>query len=254
MLFSLAYFALHSLLCALARSDRSDLEREAELLVLRHQLKVLSRGRRRPAFRRRDRMLLAAASRILPMERWRAFVVSPQTLLRWHRELIRRKWTYRRRSPGRPPLDPETVELIVRMAREKLQMGLPADPRRAAETRHPCLRHVDPDGPAPRRSRPGSPPDRCIVERVPPGPSSRNRGHRLLCCGDGLASDDVRALRYRARVQTGAPPRRDQEPRFGVGDPAGSEPGGGGAASRRWLPDPRPGFEVLRSIRRGLPD
>jgi transposase len=68
-------------------------------------------------------MLLAAASRILPMERWRAFVVSPQTLLRWHRELIRRKWTYRRRSPGRPPLDPETVELIVRMARENPRWG-----------------------------------------------------------------------------------------------------------------------------------
>jgi hypothetical protein len=118
MLFSLAYFVLRSVLRALAPSDRGDLEREAELLVLRHQLKVLSRGRRRPAFRRRDRMLLAAASRILPRQRWRAFVVTPQTLLRWHRELIRRKWSYGRRGPGRPPLDPETVELIVRMARE----------------------------------------------------------------------------------------------------------------------------------------
>jgi putative transposase len=108
MPFSLAYFVLRSLLRALAPSDRGDLEREAKLLVLRHQLKVLSKGRR-PAFRRRDRMLLAAASRILPRERWRAFVVTPQTLLRWHRELIRRKWTYRRRSPGRPPLDPETI-------------------------------------------------------------------------------------------------------------------------------------------------
>jgi putative transposase len=68
-------------------------------------------------------MLLAAASRILPRERWRAFVVTPQTLLRWHRELIRRKWTYRRRSPGRPPLNPEMVELIVQMARENSRLG-----------------------------------------------------------------------------------------------------------------------------------
>ena len=123
MLLSLVYFVLRRLLHPLAPSDRSDLEREAELLVLRHQLKVLSRGVRRPLFRRRDRMLLAAASRILPRERWKAFVVTPRTLLRWHRELVRRKWTYRRRGPGRPPLDRETVELIVRMARENPRWG-----------------------------------------------------------------------------------------------------------------------------------
>jgi hypothetical protein len=100
----------HSLLRAVAPSDRSDLEREAELLVLRHQLKVLSRGLRRPAFHRRDRMLLAAASRILPKERWGALLVTPQTLLRWHRELIRRKWTYGRHTPGRPPAEPALKE------------------------------------------------------------------------------------------------------------------------------------------------
>ncbi len=68
-------------------------------------------------------MLLAAASRILPRERWRAFVVTPRTLLRWHRELIRRKWTHRGRRPGRPPLGRETVELIVRMARDNPRWG-----------------------------------------------------------------------------------------------------------------------------------
>ena len=123
MLLSFVYFLLRRLLHTVAPSDRGDLEREAELLVLRHQLKVLSRGVRRPPFRRRDRMLLAAASRILPRARWDAFVVTPRTLLRWHRELVRRKWTYRGRGPGRPPLDPETVELIVRMARENSTWG-----------------------------------------------------------------------------------------------------------------------------------
>jgi hypothetical protein len=49
--------------------------------------------------------------------------MTPRTLLRWHRELLRRKWTYRRRGPGRPPLDRETVELIVRMARENPRSG-----------------------------------------------------------------------------------------------------------------------------------
>lgn len=108
MLLSLVYFTLRRLLHALASSGRSDFGRETEPLVLRHQVKVLSRGRRRPPFRRRDRILLASASRILPRERWRAFVVTPPTLLRWHRELVRRRWTYRRCRPGRPLLDRDT--------------------------------------------------------------------------------------------------------------------------------------------------
>src|SRR6266542_3637661 len=158
---SLVYFALRCLLQALAPSGRADFEREVELLVLRHQLKVLSRGAGRSPFRRRDRMLLAAASRILPRDRWKTFVVTPRTLLRWHRELVRRKWTYRRRGPGRRGLDPETVELIVRLAREnprwgylrirgemlKLGVRVSATAIRAVLRRHGL-------GPAPRRSGP----------------------------------------------------------------------------------------------------
>jgi hypothetical protein len=68
-------------------------------------------------------MLLAAASTLLPRERWSVFVVSPQTLLRWHRELVARKWTYRRRVPGRPPLDPALRELVLRLARENSRWG-----------------------------------------------------------------------------------------------------------------------------------
>jgi hypothetical protein len=166
-------------------------------------------------------MLLAAASRILPTERWRAFVVTPQTLLRWHQELICRKWTYRRRSPGRPPLDPEAVELIVRMAKVNSRRGYLRIRGELLKLWHPRLRHVDPDGPAPSRSRPGSPPDRSLVERVPPGPSSRDRGGRLLYRGNSLASCDLRALRYRARVQMGARPRRDQETPIRHGWPSG---------------------------------
>ncbi len=118
MLLSLVYFAMRCLLRALVRSGSGDLEREVELLVLRHQLKVLSRGARHQPFRRRDRMLLAAASRLLPRHRWKAFVVTPRILLRWHGNLVRRKWTYRHRRPGRPGLDQETVQLIIRMAKE----------------------------------------------------------------------------------------------------------------------------------------
>ena len=77
MLLSLVYFAVRCLLQLLVSSGRADLEREAELFVLRHRVKVLSRGARRPPFRRRDRILLAAASRILPRHRWKAFVCDP---------------------------------------------------------------------------------------------------------------------------------------------------------------------------------
>jgi transposase InsO family protein len=96
---------------------------QLENAVLRHQVKVLRRTVRRPELRDRDRAFLAAASRALSRERWASFMVTPQTLLRWHRQLVRRKWTYRRRGPGRPPLDSETVDLITRLGRENPRWG-----------------------------------------------------------------------------------------------------------------------------------
>jgi hypothetical protein len=79
---------------------------------------------RAPRFRRLDRVLIAAASCLLPRDRWSLFLVTPQTLLRWHRELVRKKWTYRmRRTPGRPPLDPAISDLVVRFARENPRWG-----------------------------------------------------------------------------------------------------------------------------------
>jgi putative transposase len=91
---------------------------EVENAVLRHELAVLRRTLKRPPLPRRSRLLLAAASALLPRERWPVFPVTPQTLLRWHRELVARKWTYRRRSPGRPPIDRRLRELVLRFGRE----------------------------------------------------------------------------------------------------------------------------------------
>jgi putative transposase len=96
---------------------------QLENAVLRHEVRVLRRTVRRPELRDRDRAFFAAASRALSRDRWTSFMVTPQTLLRWHRELIRRKWTYRRRAPGRPPLDPDTADLITRIARENPRWG-----------------------------------------------------------------------------------------------------------------------------------
>jgi putative transposase len=96
---------------------------EVENAVLRHQLVVLRRTAKRPALRRRDRVLLAGASGLLPRERWLVFLVSPQTLLRWQRELVRKKWTFRHRRAGRPMLAPEVCELVLRLAWENPRWG-----------------------------------------------------------------------------------------------------------------------------------
>lgn len=66
---------------------------------------------------------MAAFARLVPRERWSCFIVSPQTILRWHRELVARKWTYKHKKMGRPPLDPELVALIEEMARKNPRWG-----------------------------------------------------------------------------------------------------------------------------------
>jgi putative transposase len=71
-----------------------DAAKELEILVLRHQLTVLRRQKPRPKLEPADRALLAAISRILPRSRWSCFFVRPETLLRWHRRLVARTWTY----------------------------------------------------------------------------------------------------------------------------------------------------------------
>jgi len=60
---------------------------------------------------------------VLPRRSWHAFVVRPETLLRWHRALVARHWTYRHRRPGRPPIEREVRELVLRMARENSSWG-----------------------------------------------------------------------------------------------------------------------------------
>jgi transposase InsO family protein len=85
----------------------------------------------RPRLRAVDRVLLAALSRVLPRARQRSFLVQPATLLRWHRELIRRRWTYSGGPRGRPPLAAQTRQLVLRLAAESPNLGVQADPWRA---------------------------------------------------------------------------------------------------------------------------
>jgi len=159
MLFSLLYFLVRRLLGA---GGRLQDEKEVELLVLRHQVKVLQRQVKRPRLNRLDRVFLAAASRAMTRSSWSSFVVRPETLLRWHRELVRKKWTHRRTGhPGRPPIELHVRDLIVRLGRENPRWGyqrirgelLKLEIRISATTVRTILLRAGLD-PAPRRAGP----------------------------------------------------------------------------------------------------
>lgn len=111
---------LFALALLLARGDRS---KEVEILVLRHELSILRRQVKRPQLAQRDRLMLAALSRVLARRSWHAFFVTPETLLRWHWWIVARRWTYPRRRPGRPPLERGVRDLILRLARENSHWG-----------------------------------------------------------------------------------------------------------------------------------
>jgi putative transposase len=118
---SFAYWVVRRLFELLILFGRSERVKEVEILVLRHELQVLRRQVGRPRLRSADRVLLAALGRLLP--RPCSFLVQPATLLRWHRDLVRRRWTYEGRRPGRPPLLAETRQLILRLAAENPSWG-----------------------------------------------------------------------------------------------------------------------------------
>jgi putative transposase len=157
VVFSFLYWLSRRLLELLALRMRSERVKEIEIVVLRHQLQLLEQVAR-PQLHASDRALLAAFSRALPRSAWASFVVTPATLLRWHRELVARRWTFPHRRPGRPATAVAVRELVVRLARENPGWGyrriqgelLGLGVRVAASTVWTILREAGVE-PAPRR-------------------------------------------------------------------------------------------------------
>lgn len=122
LILAILYTVVRFLLDFLATRFHSQSELRIEVVALRHQRRVLHRKSRRPRLRHADRLLLTALGRILPRA---CLLVTPGTVLRWHRDLVRRKWALYSRRPrrGRPPQSAERQELILRLAGENPRWG-----------------------------------------------------------------------------------------------------------------------------------
>ena len=136
----LAVLRVFGWLALLARSDRA---KDAEILILRHQVAVLQRQVKTPRLSWADRAVLAALARLLPGRQLRQLrlIVSPRTLLRWHADIVRRHWTYSRRAPGRPRTASAIRDLVlgwtrpVLLARRRVRAWRSRTSRRRAGSR-----------------------------------------------------------------------------------------------------------------------
>jgi hypothetical protein len=125
MALRLVYLAVLRVFGWLVLVVRSDVAKDAEILMLRHQVLVLRRQVRNPRWSWADRAVFSSLSRWLSKagRRRACLLVSPRTVLRWHAELVKRRWTFRRRRPGRPPVVAGIRALVLEMARDNPTWG-----------------------------------------------------------------------------------------------------------------------------------
>jgi putative transposase len=125
VVFALIYAVVVRLLSLMVVRGRGEASKDIELVLLRHEISVLRRQLPRPRLEVADRLIMAAFARHLPRSLWNFRIVSPSTLLRWHRELLARTWTYphQETAPGRPPTRAAVRLLVLRFARENPTWG-----------------------------------------------------------------------------------------------------------------------------------
>src|SRR6266567_4768391 len=214
----LIFCQLTGWLALLARRQASE---NAEILVLRHEVAVLRRQVARPRPSWPDRAILSGLTRLLSAQRRRHRFVTPETLLRWHRDLIRRHWTNPHRPAGRPSIPPQLRQLILRIAAENPTWGyrrIHGELTRLGYKLAPStvwlLLNQAAIDPAPRRAG-------LTWRQFLSAQGGGDLGLRLLPRRHGAAQASVRAVCDRTGHPPGPHPRGDRQPDRDVGDPAG---------------------------------
>src|SRR6266568_3248803 len=204
---------------------RSPASKDVELLVLRHEVAMLRRTQPSPRMDWADRAELAALIRHLPRSLRAHRLVTPGTVLRWHRRLVARRWTYPNRT-GRQPVRTEITMLIGRLTTENPSWGVPADPRRAAQDRPPDQRVHHPPGPATAEDTPcAATAHRYDMAAIPADAGVHGARLRLLPCGlRDHAAAPLLLLRHRDRLAARPHPRHHREPGRTLDHPASPEP------------------------------
>ena len=193
-------------------SRREEAWKTAEILILRHQLAVLQRRQpRRPKLNWADRALLAALLGVIPKARRQGLrlLVTPDTIVRWHRDIVRRRWAARsmRGRTGRPATRRNIQALVRPAGPREPRMGLPQDPRRAGRPGSQG-RSVDRVGdPQGQRHRPSPAADRADLVTIPALPGRGDPGVRLLHGRPARRHPGLRPGRDRARDPAHPHPR-----------------------------------------------